>query len=384
MRVCHLLFVAAQLGLQTVLVHGHSDATSLRVASVTPAPVQPCQHDTAVNFSDDFDQLPDWHSRYFEYSPANESFVWTAGEGLGGGAMRCQFDKGQVTAGGLKVLFGKNPFGRGIRPTETFREIYWRVYVKLESGWEGNPAKLARSTCLAGRDWSQGFIAHVWGGQGDCLCIDPATGIRDSVKVTTAYNDFPKLKWLGLRQGHTPIFSPAESGRWICVESHVRLNTPGSRDGVFELWVDGQLEAARADLDWHGAWEDYAINAVFLENYWNQGSVKRQARWFDNFVIGTEPIGPITALRPVTIVRTASDLTVPWQAEVATDSDGKDIVWKFKPAEANSISLTVEEAHGAFTGSCAGKQALMENRSHWVRVRKTDRAEWSPWHMPFR
>jgi hypothetical protein len=112
--------------------------------------------------------------------------------------------------------------------------------------------------------------------------------------------------------------------------------------------------------------------------------VKRQARWFDNFVISTKPIGPITAMNPVTINRTASDLTVPWQAEVATEPDGKDIVWTSKPAEPASVTLTVDEAHGAFTGSCAGKQALEGNRIHWLRVRKVDQAEWSPWHMPFR
>ena len=51
--------------------------------------------------------------------------------------------------GGLPI---KNPFGKGIRSQETFREIYWRVYVKHETGWEGNPAKLGRATCLAGSD----------------------------------------------------------------------------------------------------------------------------------------------------------------------------------------------------------------------------------------
>jgi hypothetical protein len=289
-----------------------------------------------------------------------------------------------VSAGSLKVLFGKNPFGRGLRREEALREIYWRVYLKHEPGWEGNPAKLARATCLAGRDWSQGFIAHVWGGKGNALCIDPATGIRESRKVTTAYNDFPNLKWLGLRQGQTPIFSPAESGRWVCVESHVKLNSQGERDGVFELWVDGKLEAARTDLDWHGTWSDYTINAVFLENYWNQGSVKRQARWFDNFVISTKPIGPITGLKPPTLHRTESAGAAVWEAQMATDPGGRDIVWASKPVEVGSVSLTVDGSHGAFTGSCAGKPSLAAGTTHWVRVRQVGQADWSPWHMPFR
>jgi hypothetical protein len=181
MRTTLVFLTTAQVAIQASLSLCFSQGTVLHVAAVIPAPEQPAQRDEAVIY-DAFDQLPDWRSRYFEYSSAKESFVWTEREGLRGGAMRCQFDQGQVTAGCLKVLFGRNPFGRGIRTNETFQEIYWRVYVKHEAGWQGNPAKLARTTCLAARDWSQGFIAHVWGGNGDVLCIDPATGIRAAVK----------------------------------------------------------------------------------------------------------------------------------------------------------------------------------------------------------
>ena len=135
MRTTLVFFIAAQVAIQASLCLCFSQGTALRVAAVIPAPEQPTQRDSAVIFCDDFDQLPDWRSRYFEYSPAKESFVWTDREGLHGGAMRCQFGQGQVTAGSLKVLFGRNPFGRGLRANETFQEIYWRVYVKHEAGW---------------------------------------------------------------------------------------------------------------------------------------------------------------------------------------------------------------------------------------------------------
>ena len=384
MRTLVKALLAVHVGLIGSLTPAQSSAAALRVASVTPAPDQPQSTNTAVIFYEDFGQLPDWRTRYLEYVPEKGSFTWTSNGGLANGAMRGQFEKGQVSAGSLKVLFGKNPFGRGLRRDDAIREIYWRVYVKHEPGWEGNPAKLARATCLAGPDWSQGLIAHVWGGKGSALCIDPATGIRESRKVTTAYNDFPNLKWLGLRQGQTPIFCPAESGRWVCIESHVKLNTPGERDGVFELWVDGRLEASRNDLDWHGSWGDYAINAVFLENYWNQGAVKREARWFDNFIISTQPVGPVTALKPPTVFRTESTGSPGWEVEVATDPDARDIVWKSRPVEASAVSVTVDGAHGAFTGSCAGNQALSASAIHWVRVREVGQRDWSPWHMPFR
>jgi hypothetical protein len=356
----------------------------LRVASITPAATQPAQGDSAVIFYDDFSAPPDVGSaRYLEYNSADGSFVWERDGGLAGGSMRCQFAKGQVTAGSLKVLFGRSPFHRGIRRNETFNEIYWRVYVKHESGWEGNPAKLARATCLATENWSQGMIAHVWGGKGAMLCIDPATGIRDSVKVSTRYNDFDHLKWLGSRNGHTPIFSPAESGRWVCVESHIKLNKPGAADGVFELWVDGQLEASRTNLDWHGTWSDYAINAVFLENYWNDGSIKKQARWFDNFVISTRPIGPIVATSPPMLERTPGDAASGWELETAADPEGADIVWRSQAIPAQETRVTVDSANGDFTGGQTGRTALAAGHDYWSRIRRIGETEWSPWHAPF-
>jgi hypothetical protein len=363
---------------------------TVRVEFVSPAAPQPQERDSAVIFYDDFDRPADLHARYFEYGDAEGSFVWnpTAGYGGRGGAMQCQFEKGQVTAGSLKVVFGRNPFHRGVRPQETFREIYWRVYVRHQEGWEGNPAKLARATCLAGEEWSQGFIAHVWGGKGDMLCIDPATGITDSRKVTTKYNDFDHLRWLGSRQGQTPLFSPAESGRWVCVESHIRLNTPGKKDGVFALWVDGRLEASRDDMDWHGTWDDYAINAVFLENYWNSGSVKRQARWMDNFVISTQPIGPIVTTAAPSFQRTAGTGVTVWEAQAATDPEGRDVVWAAKSVDGAARSLTIDAAHGAFAGSRAGQKRLAAGVTHWLRLREKNASgrwsDWTAWHAPFR
>ncbi len=358
-------------------------AAAVRVAFVSPAPASqtklPQPQNNGVLFAEDFDKrasAADLRARYFEYDDARGGFVWEAGAGIGGqgGAMRCTFDRGQVTAGNLKVVFGRNPFGKGIHQKETFREIYWRVYVKHEAGWQGNPAKLARATTMAGRDWSQGLIAHVWGGKGDVLCIDPATGITDSRKVTTRYNDFAHLRWLGVQHGRTPIFSPGESGRWVCVESHVRVNTPGVKDGVFELFIDGQREARRTDLDWHGAWDEYGINAVFLENYWNSGSVKRQSRWFDAFVVSARPVGPLVAKLPVRLTRTAVSGLTAWEAQAAADPAGRAIVWSSPLIGGERVSIIIGR--------------LTPGGTYWLRLRQRDSSggwsQWTPWHAPFR
>ena len=121
---------------------------ALRVAFVSPAAVQPEAKSPATIWFDDFEQPGDPRQRYFE--PADDESGLTpsaeaayAGKGRG---LKTQFEKGDVTRGGLKMTFGRNPLGAKVRPDESFHEVYWRIYVQHEPGWVGNPAKLgARS-----------------------------------------------------------------------------------------------------------------------------------------------------------------------------------------------------------------------------------------------
>ncbi len=246
---------------------------------------------------DDFDQ--DRLSSYFEMSDGGGSFTRTAGVGAeGSSAMRAQFSPGQVGAGQLHLALGRTPSSY-IRPadagTADYRELYWRMYVRLAPGWVGGGGyKLSRAFVFAASNWSQAMIAHVWaGGPGDNhLAIDPVRGTDEAGNLlTTGYNDFANFTWLGSQTSTTPIFDASHVGVWQCIETRVRLNDAGASNGVFELWVDGQAEAQRTGLNFVGAFSAYGLNAVFVENYWNGGAPASQERYIDNFVVSTQRIG---------------------------------------------------------------------------------------------
>lgn len=248
-------------------------------------------------FCDDFetDRPLRGAGRYFEYDGDDGDFAVVEGVGLNGSrGMRVRFQPEEVGAGALHLAFGRVPsryFDKGIRPDEDFRDIYYRLYVRHQAGWQGSPAKLSRAFVFAGADWSQAMIAHLWS-SGDYLLVDPASGVDGNGHVvTTRYNDFDHLHWLGNQRGVTPIFATENADIWFCIEAHVRLNDPGKSNGVHEFWIDGRLEARRTDLNFVDGYSDYGINAVYLENYWNAGSPKLQERYFDNFVVSTKPIG---------------------------------------------------------------------------------------------
>lgn len=247
---------------------------------------------------DDFDE--NRLSSYFEVDHAGGAFQRTAGVGADGSTgMRVEFSAGQVGAGSLHLAVGRTPqsyMAPADAGTADYRELYWRVYVKNDAGWTGGGGeKLSRAFIFASpSNWSQAMIAHVWsGGAGENhLFLDPVRGTDASGNlVTTQYNDFANMTWLGGDASATPIFDAAHVGSWYCVEAHVRLNTAGQTDGVFELWIDDALEAQRTGLNWLGDFSAYGLNAVYLENYWNGGAPRSQGRTLDNFVVSTQRIG---------------------------------------------------------------------------------------------
>jgi hypothetical protein len=247
---------------------------------------------------DDFEQ--DRSASYFEVLPVHGSFVRAGGAGIGGSfGMRARFEAGQVDAGALHLAIGKTPqasFRSAAGGSSVYREIWWRVWLRLEPSWTGGGGeKFSRATIFSSPDtWAQAAIAHVWsGGPGGLyLVLDPASGVGPGgLVVTTKYNDFDRLRWLGLAKSADPVFDATAAGVWRCIEVHARLNDAGASNGLFELWIDGRPQARRVGLDWVGPYSEFGWNAVFLENYWNQGSPKAQERYFDNFVVSTQPIG---------------------------------------------------------------------------------------------
>ena len=252
-----------------------------------------------IIFCDDFESDRPIKDRYFEYDDDEGDFVRIKNAGRNGSAgMRVIWQPGEMSAGSLKKSFGRTPDDyighHAAFPKKDFNEIYWRMDVKRQAGWEGGGGeKLTRAMVFAGPHWSQGLIGHLWSG-GNFLVMDPASGIDENGTLkSTRYNDFNNLRWLGNKKGSTDLFSDANAGKWYCIVGHVKLNTPGKSDGVFEFWIDNELQAGSYNLNWHGNWNanpaSYKINAIFFENYWS-GSPKLQERYFDNILISSLPI----------------------------------------------------------------------------------------------
>ena len=123
------------------------------------------------------------------------------------------------------------------------------------------------------------------------------------------------------------VARPVPSNRWQCVEVRMRLNTPGRRDGVLALWLDGEEVADIHEGVRRGPWtgmgfelrpperagepfegfdfrtsNDLKLNFVWLLHYVTETSQRRNrvadpARpgvvRFDQVVAATRYVGPI-------------------------------------------------------------------------------------------
>lgn len=356
-----------------------------RIDSVVMSTPQPQASDDTVIWYDDFDGPEK------AYTESQGQLDETQAFGGQGRSMLSRYEKGSRGTGNRKVFFGDSPTGKVVRKGQSFDDIYWRIYVKQQYGWTGGgPAKLSRATSIVSPKWSQAMIAHVWS-SGEALTLDPATGIRGDRVVTTRYNDFPNLRWLGNKPASQfKLHSAQESGRWVCVEARAKLNTPGKKDGLNQLWIDGRLEAERKNLDWRGDYTGHGINAVFLESYWNDGSPVTQSRWIDNFVISTKPIGPVVCPRNPVLIKTpyyGPGKLASWQVEVASADQDETVVWQSRPIT-GSERVAVSTDSGTFVGPLANKALLDGGHVYYFRVRQTSDtgqlSGWSPWHQPIK
>ncbi len=354
--------------------------------SVVPADSQPHSSSPAVIFYDSFDGPDASQAVYLEPSIDSPHADRSSEHALGGRgmSMECFYPQGEKGIGNRKLVFGDGPFGKPVRDGESFEEIYWRIYVKHQRGWIGEgPAKMSRAAGFVSPQWNQAFILHVWG-SGECLTLDPVSGVEDGKVITTCYNDFDRFDWLGNRpHGKFPIHSTENSGRWICVEAHLKLNTPGEKDGYAALWIDGRLDTERRDMDFRGNYTDHLINAVFLEAYWNAGSPVDQYRWYDDFVVSTEPIGPVTAGRPVEIQVDCRPEVASWQLQIAENADSKQLVWQSDSLSGDLRNVRLDDHHGQWLPPVNRKTDVM----YFCRSRFTDRSgkvsSWSRWQQPF-
>ena len=87
-----------------------------------------------------------------------------------------------------------------------------------------------------------------------------------------------------------------QNNRWYCIETYVKMNTPGRSDGVLRGWVDGYLAMESDSMEFRTS-PDLRIEEYWLNFYYGGREVAPNEMYIylDNLVLSTSRIG--TALK---------------------------------------------------------------------------------------
>jgi hypothetical protein len=219
-------------------------------------------------------------------SNENEKFI-----PLDGKALQATVPKGQHTGLNMTYRFQDRS---GSEP----EEIYFRYYLRLGNGW--SPTSDGKFPGIAGTYGRAGWGGRVpngydgWSARG---LFGRASGGKTPIGNYTYHLDDKKRKW----GEHLLWGGPAgpdnrahlENNRWYCIETYVRLNTPGEYDGILRGWIDGELTYDRTNLRFRDT-TDLKIETVWL-NLYHGGSLvapSDHVLFIDNVVIARSYIGP--------------------------------------------------------------------------------------------
>ena len=175
-------------------------------------------------------------------------------------------------------------------------ELYGRYYLKFGDTWDpGSGGKLPGPSGTYGRAG--------WGGR-------PVSGL----KGWSARMGFQRSK---VREDETQVYfytyhadmtgqygsnflwnienrGSLVNGRWYCVETYVKMNTPGQNDGILRGWIDDELAFEKSDLRFRDTSE------LKVEQFWF--NIYYGGKWsapadmhvdFDAVVLSNERIGRI-------------------------------------------------------------------------------------------
>lgn len=87
-------------------------------------------------------------------------------------------------------------------------------------------------------------------------------------------------------QQQNPILGNIPVGKWVCIETRTKMNTPGVANGILEEWVDGLLRYSNTALLINAASQNSQHSFVRLYRQHGNGVI-----YLDNIAVGNTKIG---------------------------------------------------------------------------------------------
>lgn len=183
-------------------------------------------------------------------------------------------------------------------------EIYFRYYVRFGDDWK--PSWDGKLPGLAGRYGSGGWGGNVTNGSNGWS----ARGLFEPGNNPILIGNYVYHADMGSWGEHflwkNENLGNLQKNRWYSIEQYLKLNTPGSRDGVLRGWVDGKLAYERTNIRFRDL-RSLKIEEVWMNVYHGGDATAPSTMrvYIDNMVVAKQYIGPMgTATVPAAPVLT--------------------------------------------------------------------------------
>lgn len=260
------------------------------------------ENDPSVVMVERFEQSNFYQASKWGYSSMPS--VWTAEtissdstngfQNLSGNAYRIRIGQGANYGTAIeaktKNFMGSNP-----------QEIYFRYNLRFASIFRdtsdgGKMPGVAGNTDYCGFGGRKCDGTDGWSLRGSFFnATDPSNPVYPRVllgtyayhaDMATTYGDhWPwQMNGLGL----------VEQNRWYSVEQYVKMNTPGYKNGIIRVWIDGKLAFEKTDLNLSTV-SGWPIEKIMV-NHWYGGTglAPHNLAWYmDNLVVAKKYIGPM-------------------------------------------------------------------------------------------
>lgn len=245
------------------------------------------------------DWMDHWtsHGGTFDIADGDSAFGF---EALNGRALRVLMPEGENTALNTRYDFMEET---GSEPDE----IYFRYYMRFGSDWNqsvdgGKLPGISGTYGVAGwggrmSDGSNGWSARGLFRQSVPATNNPLAG-RTPIGSYVYHADMPStfgenFLW-NEAWGADGIGGILQPGRWVCLETYVRMNTPTQNDGVIRAWVDGVLSYENTGMRFRDV-DTLRIERIWMNIYHGGTDVSPydQHAFIDHVVIASSYIGPM-------------------------------------------------------------------------------------------
>jgi hypothetical protein len=269
------------------------------VAIATPVrALEPICSNPATIFCEDWETttLP---GRWADGYRSNTQQIVTTEHYSGSRALQVTLPPGDAGGGWLTSWLtptGAVPSG----PFQGYAHTFVRYYWKHAANWQCMNGLCGKMIALYGLQTGTSGPFNPWSGFGQAnVCpngtdyfyagvasVEPPT--RDYI-LYTYYPDMPCVGGASYGQ-YFHANAPVPLDQWNCVEQEVLLNTPGQRDGLQRLWVNGTLVVEVLGMRWRDTTNVQSGALQLTFSVANPLSVPLNY-WADNIVVSTQRIG---------------------------------------------------------------------------------------------